>query len=72
MFTPAADVFLSWATVGLGLATLVIAFVSLLALREARADRILARETLTAQSRPVLLQSCPDFSNTEEVAVLPC
>jgi hypothetical protein len=69
MYPVVADVFLSWATVGLGIATLLIAVASLLALREARADRILARETLAAQSRPVLLQSFPDSSKTEEVPV---
>jgi hypothetical protein len=65
----AADSFLGWATVGLGVATLLIALFSSLALREAHADRILARETLAAQSRPVLLQAFPNSSQKETVAV---
>lgn len=65
----ATDTFLGWATIGLGVATLLIALFSFLALREARADRILARETLAAQSRPMLLQAFPDSSRKETVAV---
>jgi hypothetical protein len=65
----AADTFTAWATVGLGMATLLIAAFTLLAVREAQADRRLTQQTLLAQARPALLQAFVAPEITEEVAV---
>ena len=65
----ANDTFTGWATIGLGAVTVVLAVISVLALREAQRDRGLAKETLEAQNRPVLLRSFVDSSREDRVNI---